>query len=266
MAGRHFTTPAIVLRRYAFGESDRLVVLLTPGHGLVRALAKGQRRSFKRFGGILDLLYFLEADLTARKSEIQLLDAVRLADAYRPLSEDLMLYAAGCHLAEVAAAFASEMHADEQAFAALTGGLAELCRGTDPNRVGRVVELHTLRAAGLAPRLDTCGVTGRRLGESETVAFEPHHGGAVTAEKASLSSIRLSARARRTLQAILAADFAAALSLEWERADALAARTALAQMIAYHSGRVLKVRQFAEAAARFSRRHRRGATAPVEVC
>lgn len=259
MPGRHFTTPAIVLRRYAFGESDRLVVLLTPGHGLIRALAKGQRRSFKRFGGILDLLYFLEADLTARRSEIQILDTVRLTDAHRPLSEDLMLYAAGCHLAEVAATFATELHADRQAFAALTGGLAELCRGTDPGRVSRVVELHTLRAAGLAPRLDACGVTGRRFGAEEPVAFEAHHGGAVAVEKSSLSSVRLSPGARGAMQCILAADFTTALALEWDRADLLAARWALAQMIAYHSGRALKVRQFAEAAARFSRGHRRAA-------
>ena len=41
----------VVLRTYKLGEADRIVVLLTPGHGKVRAVAKGIRRTKSRIGG-----------------------------------------------------------------------------------------------------------------------------------------------------------------------------------------------------------------------
>ena len=38
------------MRTYDFGEADRVVVLLTKEHGLVRAVAKGVRKTKSRFG------------------------------------------------------------------------------------------------------------------------------------------------------------------------------------------------------------------------
>jgi DNA repair protein RecO (recombination protein O) len=251
------TTPAVIVRLYPLGESDRLAVLLTPEHGLARAVAKGQRRSKKRFAGLVDLLYYLEVELSARKSEIMLLEGARLRDAFPALSDKPVLFAAGCHLAEVAAAFATDTHSDPAAFTALIDGLAALCRGADPAKVSRAVEAQTLRAAGLTPRLDACGVTGQPLDDAPVVSFEPLHGGAVSLEKAAPGSLRLALGARRILQTLLQSDLAAALAVEWSKEEQRAVRHALAQMIAFHTNRRLKARLFAEATARFLREHQK---------
>ena len=44
----------IVLRTYKLGEADRIVVFLTRGHGKVRAVAKGVRKTKSRFGSRLE--------------------------------------------------------------------------------------------------------------------------------------------------------------------------------------------------------------------
>ncbi|MDE0708967.1 MAG: recombination protein O N-terminal domain-containing protein, partial [bacterium] len=44
----------IVLRGYPFGEADRVLVIISPNHGQVRAVAKGVRRTRSRFGGRLE--------------------------------------------------------------------------------------------------------------------------------------------------------------------------------------------------------------------
>jgi DNA repair protein RecO (recombination protein O) len=41
----------IVLRTHKLGEADRIVSILTPRHGKVRAVAKGVRKTKSRFGG-----------------------------------------------------------------------------------------------------------------------------------------------------------------------------------------------------------------------
>src|SRR4026209_637384 len=50
------TTDALILRTYALGESDRLVVLLTRDRGKKRGVAKNARESRRRFGGALEPL------------------------------------------------------------------------------------------------------------------------------------------------------------------------------------------------------------------
>src|SRR5690349_1849392 len=49
-----YTADALILRTYAFGESDRLVVFLTRDRGKKRGVAKNARQSRRRFGGALE--------------------------------------------------------------------------------------------------------------------------------------------------------------------------------------------------------------------
>src|SRR5262245_25095050 len=48
------TADALILRTYALGESDRLVVFLTRDRGKKRGVAKNARQSRRRFGGALE--------------------------------------------------------------------------------------------------------------------------------------------------------------------------------------------------------------------
>ena len=41
---RRYTTDAIVLSRFDLGEADRVLTLITPGVGKLKAIAKGIRR------------------------------------------------------------------------------------------------------------------------------------------------------------------------------------------------------------------------------
>jgi DNA repair protein RecO (recombination protein O) len=51
-----YTADALILRTYALGESDRIVVFLTRDRGKKRGVAKHARRSRRRFGGALEPL------------------------------------------------------------------------------------------------------------------------------------------------------------------------------------------------------------------
>ena len=51
---RRYTTDAIVLSRFDLGEADRVLTLITPGIGKLKAIAKGVRRPTSRLGGSLE--------------------------------------------------------------------------------------------------------------------------------------------------------------------------------------------------------------------
>ena len=44
----------VVLRHYKLGEADRIVTMMTLGHGKVRAVAKGIRKTTSKFGARLE--------------------------------------------------------------------------------------------------------------------------------------------------------------------------------------------------------------------
>ncbi|TAK88800.1 DNA repair protein RecO [Patescibacteria group bacterium] len=56
-----YQTKGIIIGRHNFGEADRIIVLITPERGVIRAVAKGVRRIKSKLAGHLEL--FSESDL-----------------------------------------------------------------------------------------------------------------------------------------------------------------------------------------------------------
>ena len=66
---------AVVLRTYKLGEADRIVVLMTQGHGKVRAVAKGIRKTKSKIGARLEPMSHVEILLYKGRE----LDVVKIA-------------------------------------------------------------------------------------------------------------------------------------------------------------------------------------------
>lgn len=79
-----YKTSGIVIGRHNFGEADRVVVLLTPERGVVRAVAKGVRRIKSRMAGHLEL--FSESELMLAQGRN--MDVITSARLVRHLSID----------------------------------------------------------------------------------------------------------------------------------------------------------------------------------
>ena len=64
-------TRALLLKRVEFGESDLVLALFTERYGRISALARGARKSARRFGGALEPMHTIEVALEERvKSEL----------------------------------------------------------------------------------------------------------------------------------------------------------------------------------------------------
>src|SRR5258706_3107737 len=67
-APRRYTTDAIVLSRFDYGEADRILTLITPGGGKVKAIAKGVRRQKSRIDGSLEPVRELRLQLAPART------------------------------------------------------------------------------------------------------------------------------------------------------------------------------------------------------
>ena len=121
----------VVLRTYKLGEADRIVVFLTAGHGKVRAVAKGVRRTKSRLGGRLEPLSHVEL-LLYEGRELDIVTQAEMIEPWRPLREDLGRLAQGMAMAEATEQVAQEREPSEPLYRMLAGALRTLCSRSGP--------------------------------------------------------------------------------------------------------------------------------------
>jgi len=175
-----YQTPALVLRSYDQGESDRLVHLYSLHLGRVSALAKGARRARRRFPGTVEILNVVQARIVeSRRSSLLRIDGARLEQCFDELVRPLGRYASGCLLLELLDRFTGEREPHPALFRFAVGAL-EVLRSESPDRLlALLLWLKTLAWLGYAPQLARCGVCDRALARGGEVGFDPRHGGAV---------------------------------------------------------------------------------------
>jgi len=102
----HYVTEAIILDSFDYGESDRILAFCTKGFGKVKGIAKGARRSRKRFVGRLEPgscinLFFHYSE----KSELVRVEDAALINGFAGIRGDVERFASACYLLELTGAF-----------------------------------------------------------------------------------------------------------------------------------------------------------------
>jgi DNA repair protein RecO (recombination protein O) len=176
-----FRTEALILRSADFGESDRIVHLLVPDSGRLTAIAKGARRSVRRFAGTLDLFNHLRVQVhTQRAGALSRLDQATLVEAFTPLRTETPRFAIGCYLLEVLDRLAPEggARADmRRLFRFALAAMRAAATRTADARLRVFIELRALEALGLRPELRRCVRCGEALGGAGPVDFHVADGG-----------------------------------------------------------------------------------------
>ena len=185
MAGRAYSTEAVVLRSIRLGEADRVLHLYTQAHGRVGAVAKGVRKTMSRFGARLEPLSHVELVLHRGRGELQTVTAAQLVRSHRETREDYYRFSVGMIGAEAMLRLFSEEEANERAFVALTRFLDLLDDAPhvadrpalDP--LGLAFQLKLLWLAGYLPHVSACAECGAE--QEPLVGYSTRAGGAVCA-------------------------------------------------------------------------------------
>jgi DNA repair protein RecO (recombination protein O) len=180
---------ALLLRAVDYGESDRIVHLLTSDRGRLTAIAKAARRSHRRFPGTLDIFNYLAIEGRAKpRASMAFLEKARLINPFLGLREKPARYAIASFLIEMLDRLAPEGIVGEEAtrlhtFAVESLSLLEKAEPTPSLRI--LLELRGLDALGLRPAFSRCVRCGRVAGDEiaydHLVHFHIADGGIVCA-------------------------------------------------------------------------------------
>ncbi len=148
----------MVLREHKLGEADRIITLLTAEHGLVRAVAKGVRRTRSKFGARLEPFAHVDIHLYPGRN----LDVVTQVHSIHAFADaivaDYARYTTACAVLETAERLAGEERAPAAQLHRLTVGALEAL-ADDRRPGGLILDAFLLRAmqcAGWMPALDVC--------------------------------------------------------------------------------------------------------------
>jgi DNA repair protein RecO (recombination protein O) len=159
-------TEAIVLRTYRLGEADKIASLFTRQLGRLRAVARGALRPKSRYGGSLEPLSYVRAEIFERENRDLLhLNSLEIIESFFNMQADYRVQLASQYLAEVGERLLPEREVNERIFRLLLAVLRALKHSAEVNRPLLYFDYWMVRLGGFLPDFEACSACGRALGE-----------------------------------------------------------------------------------------------------
>lgn len=239
-------TRALVLRTFDQGESDRVVHLYSEALGRIAAIAKGARRSKRRFPGTLEILSVIDVRLVdPPRAQLARLEGAKLVRAFEGIPARLGRYAIACQFLELLNRATPERQAQPELFEFAYGVLDVLDGETPDPLLALLVLAKTLARLGYRPQLVRCSLCGADLpSDAGRVGFVPAHGGAVCRGCAGPDGARIPALLLRTLEAGLRQPLRSRAELGLSERDVELAGRLVERFFHFHIGFELRSEAF----------------------
>jgi DNA repair protein RecO (recombination protein O) len=202
-----YTDEGIVLRRIDYGETDRILTVLTREHGKIGVIARGVRRSQSRLASRTDLFVRSRMQLAKGRGELDVLTQAEPVAA-PPAASDARRAACAALCAELTDRVLESHHADGDIYSLVAAALSACA---EPSRDPRAAVVWFARRMmdrlGYAPQLHECASCERVLPEAPA-HFSATAGGLLCTDCAANdpAAILCSVRVIKVLRTAAAAD------------------------------------------------------------
>ena len=171
-------TDAVVIASRDHGESDLIVTLFTRDFGRITTIAKGARKSRKRFVNKLEIFTLLHLSLRRTSPRtLALLEQAELTQSHLGLRQHITAYSAASVMLEVILQATHEGEGDQYLFELLAWGLSSLDAGHHHLLVVMLFLLRCWDILGYRPQLHHCLLCGVPLKRGQPHAFSLTGGG-----------------------------------------------------------------------------------------
>ena len=185
----HASSPAIVLRVAEHGDYDKIVTCFTLKKGKIPFIAKGAKKSVKRFAGVLELFSVLNLVWSfSRGGRLPVLQEASVVHPFERIRTDITKTAYASYWCELVYAWMEQGQRQASVYGLLEFTLDQLDRGTLPNHVLHIAfQLRFMTLSGFRPGFDHCHICRKTLEEfrHSSIAFDVRRGGILCEECAS---------------------------------------------------------------------------------
>lgn len=158
--GKTYSVLGINLKAMPMGESDRLLTLLTPEQGLIRAMAPGARKQTSRLAG-RSSIFVINTLMLARGKSLDRIVQAETQYSFPGLSQDLGKLTAAQYLAEMVLYQGLSDQPQADLYYLLTEHLERIEASDKDQVLARLSQavFHLLSLAGLAPQSHQCSLS-----------------------------------------------------------------------------------------------------------
>ena len=241
-----FTTNAIVTRSLNYGESDKIITFFTKDFGKLKGIAKGARRSRKRFQNALGLFSHLRL-IFFDKEGLGLVRAegCDILHSFPRIKEDLKKILYGNYYLELVNEMAGEREANREAYELLLSFLSSLEEVNLQEEQLRIFEIRMLSLFGYRPNMRRCNVCKKEwedLKEIPVVFFSLERGALICEEcsKTRNNLIPLSLGTARLIERVSQSELSKVERLKFTVQALSESRELLPKFISYQLGKELK--------------------------
>ena len=190
------TSNAIIMRIKEFGESDILVTFFTPDMGQLKGVAKGARRSRKRFVNCLDIFCLADLEYGSRKKgDLYFLHSGKLINAFPGLRSDFTTLSRASYMIELTEILFPYGVAEREIFHLLRDSFDAMAKGERVDVVPIIFEIRAMALGGYGINLEKCCMCGRRYRGEGKAAYKPEKGGIACLKCQQISAVSPKLRA-----------------------------------------------------------------------
>lgn len=244
-----YITEAVVISSMDFGESDKILTFYTSSFGRLKGIAKGAKRSKKRFGINLEPFSLVRLHFFEKKEDsLVRVSSSDLINPFQGIRDDLFKIAYGSYMLELVDKLAPERARCPELFKLLTDFLGILeARGVTEDLL-RVFEVRLLDDLGLRPHVSDCVICHNSLVVGTKVRFSHEKGGALCniCVKGLPMTIPVSMGVLKTLEMAIKIEPLKIPRLVFSREASDESKEILRGFIRFHTGRELKSLEFIE--------------------
>lgn len=159
-----------VLRDQPYGETDKLLDLLTADYGLITVSARGARRTKSKLLSSSQLFSLSEFQLFQNKGRFSV-DSAELIESFQGLHRDIEKLICSAHLAEVFTDLLRDNLPDRQPYELWAYTANQVNSGNDPLLAVHAAQLRLLAIEGLKPSIENCKNCQQKLTDSIRFSF-----------------------------------------------------------------------------------------------
>ena len=176
----HLSTEAIILQTTDFAEWDRIVSVYTKDFGKIRGIAKGAKRSRKRFGSALEPFTHNELFFVEKENQgLVRFERCHILNLFSEIAHDLKKVIYGSYFLELVNTMTPEKEKNPEIFSLLLFFINLLKEDGFREDLLRIFELRLFTLLGYQPQFLSCTNCGHEFRVEEKYRFSVKCGGIV---------------------------------------------------------------------------------------
>ena len=153
----------IIVSERDYGETSKIVNIITKEHGIIGAMAKGAITMKSELRSVSGKLTYGVFHLYYKKDKLSTLTGVDLLDSFKNIKKDIAKITYASFLLELTEQVMKQSYQDG-IYELVIAALKKINEGFDPMVVTNILELKYLDYLGVMPMIDACSLCGNSSG------------------------------------------------------------------------------------------------------